>query len=828
MASVWRCAIGALLWLAVLQTAQAFAVIREIDIGEVPALGKDQALLLIGVDTSERLEEVRIERDGFALNAGKLRRIEPGRSMQLYAVPVGRYRWDRARIFGWLFRLSDDEEYYFDVKPGVINYPGDLVVRPRGFFSALFHIANRGLLAMDWLDANHPALAKSLPFAYSGHYADPFPAFYRNALAGRARAPDTSTPVPGAGALPIPVEPLWRPSRLRALDLNAAGDLLAELVHENDTWIVELFDLRAGTSTRLIETAFEISEVEWSGDRDLLVSVGGGSMQDVFVLQVRDTPDGTRSYTRLKVPRRGHVVDALPHSPGEILFATETHFGLHVFRLDIRSQRALDAQKFRTEDTLERGIADDVAWFADAQGALRVALVRTDDGLRFLHGRNGEFERGPLLSELHGFAPHALSADGTRLYGITGEQREQDELVALDVATGKVSDTLYRRPGIDIVAPVLDGARRLIGASYFEHGQLVTDYFDAADSDIDRRLRAAFPGRSVWLLDRSAAREQFILNVGGSDLPSRIYHLDVAQGRASLLDESRPWLAPYRFAPAHLVRTRSPDGFDIEAYLTLPPGVQGKAPLVVMPHGGPMGVRDVRAFDPDVQFIASLGYAVLQVNFRGSVGFGRAFRDAAQGGYGTRIEDDIDAALQAALSAYPLDATRMCVLGASYGGYSALVSVMRWPGRFRCAISMFGISDRMLQFTATDAGRSAEGRALLERWMGDPDTQQDAMLAGSPLYHVDRLTLPLMLVHGVEDLRVDFEQTRRLVRLLNLVGRPPVLIRLEDEGHGIVDPARREAVWHGIAGFLRRHLGGAAVPDGAAPDAAARAPAPGA
>ena len=173
---------------------------------------------------------------------------------------------------------------------------------------------------------------------------------------------------------------------------------------------------------------------------------------------------------------------------------------------------------------------------------------------------------------------------------------------------------------------------------------------------------------------------------------------------------------------------------------------------------------------------------------------------------GLTREDDVDAALRLALEKFPLDGSRMCMLGSSYGGYSSLVSAIRWPQRFRCVVSISGVSDRALFFTASDSGRSAEGRAQLERWIGDPRKDLDAMVATSPLYQYEKLSVPVMLVHGRDDLRVDFEHTRRLVRMLNLARRTPVVQAFAQEGHGFENPNVLDIAWSGIAGFLRQHL----------------------
>ncbi len=160
-----------------------------------------------------------------------------------------------------------------------------------------------------------------------------------------------------------------------------------------------------------------------------------------------------------------------------------------------------------------------------------------------------------------------------------------------------------------------------------------------------------------------------------------------------------------------------------------------------------------------------------------------------------------------ALKQYPLDADRICAVGASYGGDSSMVTAVRWPGRLKCVVSIAGLSDSTLFFTASDSARSSKVRKLMEERIGNPNTDMAEMQRHSPLYHYKALTLPILLVHGREDLRVDYEHTRRLVRMLNLAGHPPALIALDGEGHGFDRDENKTRVWTAIAGFLRAHLG---------------------
>lgn len=829
---VWLLA-AALALLSVSPPTQA--IMLKVDPGERPKLGANEGLLLAAIDTDAGLDLVKIDRDGLNFDTRNLRKIAVGHNTQLYVVPAGRYRWASVRgVIGSQFlgmfeyKLREHPEFYFDVKPGVVNYPGDLLHRGTDWSRWYIHISNRGLLALDWLEQQHPAIFREYRFEYTGHFPDPFPQKYREAVAAGRPPEDKTAPLPEAGKLPIPIEELWRPGRLQMVELSPDGDLVAQAVATKRMlegkdykweWAVDLIDMRSEKSIRLTDAPKKISRLDWADNRTLIISLGHDDEPDVLVVvTIADGPEG-RKYERAFLPRPGVLMKVLRDQPGNILFTSfAPGEGLQVHKIDVRNKKALEKFKFPARERLNKGVENDINWYADAGGALRLAVARNKDGERVLmHGGGGKFREVLKLDDENDFRPMMLSADGNLIYGLSEKDRGQWDLVEFDPATSKIVRTVFSKPGVDIQWPLQNETGALVGASYYQDGLLVSHYFDEENAAIQRKLRGAFRGKSVVIMQRDRQSRYFVAAVGGSDQPYNVYYFNKATSEAMLLGETKPWLSGRRFAASETISVESKDGFKIEAYLTLPAQAQGKVPLVVFPHGGPIGVRDNRSFDPEVQFLAALGYAVLQVNFRGSEGFGTAFRKAGERNYGSAIEDDVDAALIAALAKYPIDRERMCAMGASYGGYSAMVSAIRWPGRFRCAVSMSGVSDRALVFTASDAARSEEGRKGLVRLIGDPNTDMEDMLKYSPLYRYRELDVPVMLIHGTEDLRVDYEHTRRLLRMLNLAGRPPVLIELKGEGHGIEEEDNRERAWIAIAGFLRKHLSPLAAPGQEAP-----------
>ncbi len=789
----------------------ADASMRKVPFGQVPVLGPGEGLVVIDVDGSEPISLLHIARQGSMFGGETIGDLPPGKSANLYVATAGEYRWDRIEfgvaMFRFVYNLKDDPEFRFQVRPGVINYPGDLMYRPNGS-SARIHAPNRGLGSIDWLRKNHPAIYAKYHFAFTGHYADPFPDFYAAARAAQADKSDadlekTLLP-PDAGKLPIAVEDLWRDSRVQSLSLNPRGDLLAEAIYERDAWHLDLIDLKAEQQTRLLTRTTRITDLEWMSDQVLAVESSGG--RDPLIERIGDAGASGRSHVEIEIPHSGYILGPVPGDPDHVLFESNVGGAMVVHKLDISGPGTFGRQQFEFSARISHGVDDAVGWITDGRGELRGAIAKQGDKLVLFHGENGKFQPVLTIDEQTGFRPLMLSADGSVFYGLSDKDRGQRELVEFDPATRTIGRTLFSKPGRDVESVKFDAHHRLTGATYYEDGKEVVDYFDQDERAIGERLAKAFPGLTTKILDRDEAGKNFIIAVQGSDRPSQIYHFALERATVALVEDSAPWLRDKHLAPAQVVHAKGSDGLPIEAYLTLPVNAHGKSPLVVYSHGGPIGVRDTLEFDPAVQLFASLGYAVLQVNFRGSEGYGRSFREAGERHFGNLIEDDIDAATRVALAQFPLDPERMCVVGASYGGYSALVSAIRWPQRFRCAVSIAGVSDQLLLFTASDASWTASGRKALEKAIGNPATDAESMRAYAPLYRYKELTLPVMLAHGTEDDRVEFEHSRRLIRMLNLAGRPPTMMAFAFEGHGGFKQKNELVLWTGIAGFLRAHL----------------------
>lgn len=805
-----RRAVACLLILQCLMAPSLLAAVKRIDPGEQVQLGADQGLLLLAVDSKIPLYSATVNRPGKILSPAVLRKIEVGATHALFVADAGTYSWQELKPFArWRLQIRDQSAFEFEVRAGELNYPGDLVIDSRAGWVGNFGLYNRSLPAIDWMQTQHPTVLAQWPLQFRGHYPDPFPDYWRTLQAATVTKPNASAPSPPEpefAADQLTPDLLWRKQTLLGLSLSPSGRFLAlHLNPEEKQWQIDLIDLAAGQRRMLARSVFPYRHMAWSGQSRLVLESGPKGEAVVELISMQPASDGDVAYEHVRLVRRGTLVDPLADQPDHILLASTTRLDqLMVHRVDVSSQDSATAFNGGYSDRLNKGLKNERAWLADGTGRLRLALVELDDELVWMHERDGEFRRVPDFEDPD-FQPLSLTGEGDRLVGLSDHQRGQRELVEVDVSSGRIIATLHSRAGVDLVGAIFSGDGKAIGASHYRQGQLVSEYFDRRQAAWAERLQKAFPDASIELAAGSEDGATQLIWVDASDRPPQLFHFDRQSRTAALVLDAMPQLQDRRFVTTRQIDVRAGETV-LEAFLTLPDSDQPR-PLVVFPHGGPIGVADSLHFDPQVQFLASLGYAVLKVNFRGSDGYGRAFRESAQRNYGTLIEDDIDAAITHVLAAYPIDDERMCVIGSSYGGYSALIASLRWPERFRCAASIAGVTDRLLRFTASDNGQSAEGRAEMEKFMGDPNTESDVLKQGSPLYRHEELAIPILLAHGLDDRRVDAEHSRRLERVLTHAGRPPVTLYFENEGHGFDQVKNTHRLWQSIAGFLQQHSG---------------------
>jgi dienelactone hydrolase len=333
---------------------------------------------------------------------------------------------------------------------------------------------------------------------------------------------------------------------------------------------------------------------------------------------------------------------------------------------------------------------------------------------------------------------------------------------------------------------------------------------DHADAAIYGGLSELFPRQAIVPLNSTRDGKRFLFRVESDLHAGELYLYDREQQQVRPLLRHREWL------PREMARTRAfvsttRDGVKVYGYLTIPPGSDGKRlPMIVSVHGGPIGVRDHWAFDEESQLLASRGYLVLRVNFRGSEGYGRAFAKRAYGQWGSGIMHDIIDATQWAIDQGHADKDRICIYGGSFGGYAAMMAPTVAPGMFRCAFGYVGLYDAEIQMKKSDTARTRDGRDYLVRALGATPEERRAI---SPVARADRIRIPVYLVAGADDERCPPEHTIAMQKALIAAGNPPegVIIQ-KGEKHGFEKLENNLRLYTEMLAFFERHIGAASTP----------------
>ena len=320
-------------------------------------------------------------------------------------------------------------------------------------------------------------------------------------------------------------------------------------------------------------------------------------------------------------------------------------------------------------------------------------------------------------------------------------------------------------------------------------------------------LVRAFKGQEVDLEGWSRDRTRFLARVAGPNAPGVWYLYDRARKEISPLGDEYPELKGAQLGTTRWITYKARDGLEIAAYLTLPPGAAAgaKLPLIVYPHGGPKA-RDTFDFDFIAQFLASRGYAVLQPQFRGSWGFGQSFEDAGKGEWGGKMQTDLLDGVAAVAATGDVDPRRVCIVGASFGGYSALAGASLFPEAYRCAASIAGVSDlgMLIVERARTYGREGAATDELRDDLGAASTEK--LMAQSPARHADAVRAPVLLIHGDKDTVVPIEQSRRMAEVLKAAGKPYEFVILENENHYLTRSATRTRTLEALEQFLAKNL----------------------
>jgi dipeptidyl aminopeptidase/acylaminoacyl peptidase len=573
----------------------------------------------------------------------------------------------------------------------------------------------------------------------------------------------------------------------------------------------------------------EVANFWWSSDQRLLMSIAQRFPGDekptptgeIYATNVDGNEptaligfraDDGRRHTRIK-KRENELVWA---APIDLLPGEDREALVQIVPMSARTETHAAIERLNTQTGRRVKVANSpvvrAEFLTDAQGNLRFAQganVKNEVELYHREASGGDWvlvnaqgSDGPSV-----FA-HGFSTDGASAYLQVSRSEGPDAIERLDIASGNRTE-VYRHKRRDPAGAIysLDG-NSVLGV-YVREPQRVAHYFepDHPEAKLRQSLAVAFQGHDVEITSATRDGRKAILFVYSDRNPGEYFLFDRDTNGARHIGSRGRNLVPEQMGTTRSVQIEARDGLLLDGLLTLPPGgPEANLPLVVHPHGGPFDVEDVWGFDPTVQLLATRGYAVLQVNFRGSGGFGGAFERAGYKQWGKAMQDDLTDATRWAIAQGTADPSRICLFGASYGGYASLMGVAKEPDLYACAVGNVGVYDLELMYRRGDIQQLRSGRNYLREALGE-----DGLAEHSPVNLASAIKVPVFLSAGEEDRRAPIQHTERMENALRKVGVPVETLYFRGEGHGYYSTENKLKFNQQLLAFLDRTIGSARV-----------------
>jgi dipeptidyl aminopeptidase/acylaminoacyl peptidase len=635
----------------------------------------------------------------------------------------------------------------------------------------------------------------------------------------------------------LPVEAFGALPQVRAVDLSPNGNLVAwcQTPPAGEAAVV-IFDSTTQKYRRSIplEPGLNLRSLSWADDETLLITVStfatfnekrAADHYEVYRTFAADVAGGT---TRMLLSTDG----ARAFATGAALLASRTDkpktviMGSYDYSAAAASRASTDSRlaggrrdsgwsyslfevDTRTGEgrLLERGNPFTTDWVVDPTGA---PVARSDWNPKTeqfsILAKDGSGWR-EILREARSRPRtlHGLTADGKAVVLANTNDQGVERMDALPL-DGSAAKILVEEPGLGIAYVVYDPFTGVAIGVRLGGQDGATRYWDAEAERQARSMGASFPGKKVHIESRSRDSRRVTVRVEDASNPPMYYLVDFAARKADIIGEQYPALANATLGEVRMITYKARDGAEVPAYLTLPPGSAGKnLPLVMLPHGGPEA-RDDYGFDWFPQFLASRGYAVLQPQFRGSTGFGEAWRKAGYRQWGLLMQDDVSDGVKALVDQGIADAKRVCIVGLSYGGYAALAGATFTPDLYRCAVSINGVSDLpvMLSYEYAHTGEESNTVAYWKSHIGASNDR--AVIERSPSRAADQVKAPVLLLHSTNDTVVPVTQSEIMQRAMKAVDRPVTFVQLSGDDHYLSRTPTRLQVLKETEKFLNANL----------------------
>ncbi len=603
----------------------------------------------------------------------------------------------------------------------------------------------------------------------------------------------------------IPIEDFFKNPEMSSFQISPDGKHYSYTAPWENRMNIYVKEVGSDSATRITgQTDRDISGYFWANDNRIVYLKDDNGDENFYLVAVDANGENLTPLTRQEGVR-SQIIDDL-----------ENDKDFMIVGLNKRNPQIFDAYRLNINTGEMEMIAENpgniTSWMTDHEGKLRVASTSDGVNTSLLYRDTEDEEFKPVLTTnfKETMSPQFFTFDNKKLYAGSNIGRDKAAIVIFDPKTGKEEEVLFKSDEYDV-----DGLnyskkdKKLIAASYTGVKQ-ERHFFDEEYKAIFAKLEKQFPGMEIFMTSSNDAEDKFIIRTYGDKSLGEYYLFDRTTGEVTDIANPSPWIEEKNMASMNPISYQSRDGLTIHGYLTLPAGYTMETaknlPVVVNPHGGPWA-RDTWGFNPEVQFLANRGYAVLQMNFRGSVGYGRDFWEASFREWGKKMQDDITDGVNWIVDKGIGDKDRIAIYGASYGGYATLAGLTFTPELYACGVDYVGVSN-LFSFMGTIPPYWEPYKKMMYEMVGNPEDPADSTMLkdASPVFHADKIVQPLFIAQGAQDPRVNKDESDQMVAAMKERGVEVEYLVKDNEGHGFRNEENRFEFYGAMESFLSKHL----------------------
>jgi dipeptidyl aminopeptidase/acylaminoacyl peptidase len=548
------------------------------------------------------------------------------------------------------------------------------------------------------------------------------------------------------------------------------------------------------------ETERDINSYFWANNFQILYLKDNGGDENFKLFGINTDGSNLKSFTDFAGVRTT-IIDDLEDIDNEIIIG-----------LNKRNNEVFDPYRLNIDTGEMTMLAENPGniqeWITDHDGKLRAAVTvdGTNSSLLFRENEEDSFSIVLTTDFKESVDPHFFTFDNKNIYASSNLGRDKKAIVIVDLKTGKEIEKLYEDPEFDVGGLYYSHKRKVLTTISYTTWKRKQVYLDGERKNLYSKLESHLGNElEISLSSMNKAEDKFIVRTYNDRTLGAYYFYDLSSDKIDKITGLSPWLDDKVLANMKPIEYRSRDGLTIHGYLTLPINSESKnLPVVINPHGGPWA-RDSWGYDSEVQFLANRGYAVLQMNFRGSLGYGRKFWEASFKQWGKKMQDDISDGAEWLIKEGIADPKRIAIYGGSYGGYAVLAGLCFTPDLYCCGIDYVGVSNL---FTLLET-IPPYWKPLLEmeyEMLGHPEKDKDLFREISPVFHAENIKVPLFIAQGANDPRVNKNESDQMVEAMKTRGLDVEYMVKDNEGHGFHNEENRFDFYRAMEKFLAKHL----------------------